>query len=102
MILLTKLNGDVFAVNPSFVTRIEQHKDTIVFTRDGNDVMVQESLDDIVDQLRSARASVLAHGIALAAATGVVVPVAVPPAPAPSVDVAGVGVDTATEGGEPQ
>ena len=66
MIQLTRLNGDVFALNAALIYRIEQYKDTIVFLTDGNDFIVAEPMDEIIDRIRRAQAEVLADAISMA------------------------------------
>ena len=68
MIQLTRLNGDVFALNTALIYRIEQYKDTIVFLTDGNDFIVAEQMDEIIDRIRRAQAEVLADAISMATA----------------------------------
>jgi len=66
MIQLTRLNGDVFALNSALIYRIEQYKDTIVFLTDGNDFIVAESMEEIIGRIRRSQSEVLADAIVMA------------------------------------
>ncbi len=58
MITLTRLNGAAFALNDRLVERIEANPDTVVVLTDGKKFIVAESVDDVVEQIRQARADV--------------------------------------------
>lgn len=60
MILLTRLNGPVFALNPDLVERADCTPDTVITLVDGTKYVVAESLPDLVDLVRQYRASVIA------------------------------------------
>lgn len=60
MIVLTRLNGPVFALNPDLIERADATPDTIVTLVDGTRYVVIESLDEIVERIREFRASVVA------------------------------------------
>ena len=60
MILLTRLNGPVFALNPDLVERADCTPDTVITLVDGTKYLVAESLPDIVALIRQYRASVVA------------------------------------------
>ena len=60
MIRVTRLNGERFALNPDLVERVEGHPDTVVFLVDGTRYVVAESVDDVLDEIREYRASILA------------------------------------------
>lgn len=60
MILLTRLNGPAFALNPDLIERAEATPDTVITLVDGTKYVVAERLDELVDRVREARASVLA------------------------------------------
>ena len=60
MILLTRLNGPVFALNPDLVERADCTPDTIITLVDGTKYVVAESLPDLVALVREYRASVIA------------------------------------------
>ena len=48
MIQLTKLNGDVFFINPHQIERVEQRPDTCVLTMQSqNQYIVKEKVEDL-------------------------------------------------------
>jgi flagellar protein FlbD len=60
MILLTRINGEAFALNPDLIERVEETPDTHITLVDGKHLMVTESLNDVIDAIRRDRAAVLA------------------------------------------
>ncbi|MGC9669201.1 flagellar FlbD family protein [Planosporangium sp. 12N6] len=60
MILLTRLNGPVFALNPDLVERADATPDTVITLVDGTKYVVGESLAELVALIRRYRASVVA------------------------------------------
>lgn len=60
MIKLTRLNGSTFAVNPDLVERIQESPDTSVVLVDGTTFIVQESIEEITDEIAGYRARVIA------------------------------------------
>ena len=60
MILLTRLNGPPFALNPDLIERVEQTPDTVVTLIGGNKYVVSESIDDLLDLVREYRGLVVA------------------------------------------
>jgi flagellar protein FlbD len=60
MIILTRLNGPAFALNPDLIERAEETPDTVVTLVDGKHYLIKESLTELIDIIRSDRASVLA------------------------------------------
>lgn len=58
MINLTRLNGASFALNDRLVERIEANPDTVIILVDGKKFIVAEPVDDVVEQIRQARADV--------------------------------------------
>lgn len=60
MIVLTRLNGAPFAVNPDLVERLEPTPDTVVTLVDGTRFVVADTVGQVVDAIRRWRASVLA------------------------------------------
>lgn len=65
MILLTRLNGAEFALNPDLVERAECTPDTVVTLVDGTKYVVQESVAELAARVRAYRAAVLAEAHAL-------------------------------------
>lgn len=60
MILLTRLNGPVFALNPDLVERADCTPDTVITLVDGTKYVVAESLPDLVALIREYRAGIIA------------------------------------------
>jgi flagellar protein FlbD len=60
VILLTRLNGPVFALNPDLVERADSTPDTVVTLVDGTKYVIAESLADLVTLIRQYRAAVVA------------------------------------------
>ena len=60
MILLTRLNGPVFALNPDLVERADCTPDTVVTLVDGTKYVIAESLPEFVALIRQYRATVVA------------------------------------------
>ena len=77
MILVTRLNGPEFALNPDLVERAESTPDTVVTLVDGTKYVIAESVEQFISLVRGYRAAVLADAQRLAEA-----PVTAPAAPA--------------------
>ena len=60
LIMLTRLNGEQFALNPDLIERAEESPDTVLTLVDGKHLMVTESLTDVIEAIRMDRASILA------------------------------------------
>ncbi len=60
MIILTRLNGEEFALNPDLVERADATPDTVVTLVDGTKYIVTESLGELVQLIRQYRAAVVA------------------------------------------
>lgn len=60
MILLTRLNGSTFAVNPDLVERIQEQPDTTVVLVDGTSFIVTETVEEVIDEIAEYRARVIA------------------------------------------
>jgi flagellar protein FlbD len=67
MIVVTRLNGPRFAVNPDLLQRVESTPDTILTLIDGTKYIVAESLDEVTDLVVQYRARVVSATLALAA-----------------------------------
>ncbi|MGX5655582.1 flagellar FlbD family protein [Geodermatophilus nigrescens] len=65
MIRVTRLNGEHFALNPDLIERVEGHPDTVVFLVDGTKYIVREGVDEVLDEIREYRASILATAYAM-------------------------------------
>ena len=66
VILLTRLGGPVFALNPDLVERADCTPDTVITLVDGKKYVVTESLDEIIERVRAYRSEVVAFGSQLA------------------------------------
>jgi flagellar protein FlbD len=66
VILLTRLNGPVFALNPDLLERADCTPDTVITLVDGTKYVVAESLPDLVALIRQYRACVVAEAQQLA------------------------------------
>jgi flagellar protein FlbD len=65
MIILTRLNGEQFAVNCDLVERVDAHPDTVLTLVDATKYIVAESLAEVVERVRDFRAGVLARSAEL-------------------------------------
>ena len=61
MILVTRLNGAVFALNPDLVERADCTPDTVITLVDGTKYIIAESVPEFIDSVRHYRASLLAQ-----------------------------------------
>jgi len=59
MIMLSRLNGLPFALNPDLVERAEATPDTVLTLCDGTKVVIGESVEELVTRVRAYRASIL-------------------------------------------
>jgi flagellar protein FlbD len=74
MIMLSRLNGLPFALNPDLVERAEATPDTVLTLCDGTKIVIGESVEELVARVRDYRASILSL------ADQVEVPAPAPPA----------------------
>jgi flagellar protein FlbD len=58
--MLNRLNGAPFALNPDLIERVESTPDTIITLVDGKHYIVAESMTELIERIRHARAEVLA------------------------------------------
>ena len=65
MIILTRLNGEQFALNCDLVERVDAHPDTVLTLVDATKYIVAESLTEVVERVRDFRAGVLARSAAM-------------------------------------
>src|SRR5436853_4531944 len=65
MIILTRLNGEQFAVNCDLVERIDAHPDTVLTLVDATKYIVAETLTEVVERVRDFRAGVLVRSAEL-------------------------------------
>ena len=80
MVIVTRLNGPAFAVNPDLIERAESTPDTVLTLVDGTKYVIAESLGELIGLVKEFRASVIATAHELEQA---------PPAPAPEASAAG-------------
>ncbi len=59
MILVTRLNGPVFALNPDLIERADATPDTVVTLVDGSKYLIKESLHELMARVRDFRSSVI-------------------------------------------
>ena len=59
VIILTRLNGDAFAVNPDLLERVEATPDTVLTLLDGTKYVVEEPVEQVIDEVRAFRASII-------------------------------------------
>ncbi|MDY7103140.1 MAG: flagellar FlbD family protein [Actinomycetota bacterium] len=62
MIRLTRLDGSNVVVNADLIETVEATPDTVLHLVNGNRYIVQESVDELVDQVQAFRARVLEMG----------------------------------------
>ena len=60
MIMLSRLNGLPFALNPDVIERAEATPDTVLTLCDGSKLVIGESVEELVVRVRDYRASILA------------------------------------------
>ncbi|MHB1503202.1 MAG: flagellar FlbD family protein [Acidimicrobiales bacterium] len=56
VIPLSRLNGEVIALNPDLIERVEVTPDTVITLRDGTKYVVAESLDEMIERMVDLRA----------------------------------------------
>ena len=81
MIVVTRLNGTRFAVNPDLIERIHESPDTHLVTLDGAAYVVLESLAEVVELIADYRAYVLSKARDFPAVTGYPLSLVRPPEP---------------------
>ena len=60
MIVLTRLNGTQFAINPDLIERIHSNPDTTLVMVDGAKFIVTEPMSDVIESIATYRAHVIA------------------------------------------
>ncbi len=60
MILVTRLNGSAFALNPDLVERADCTPDTVITLVDGTKYVIAESVPEFITLVREYRASLIA------------------------------------------
>ncbi|GAB2518164.1 flagellar FlbD family protein [Paramicrobacterium agarici] len=61
MIVVTRLNGSQFAVNPDLIERVHASPDTTLVMVDGAKFVVTEAITEVIDKIAAFRARVLAE-----------------------------------------
>lgn len=61
MIVVTRLTGAQFGVNPDLIQRVDSAPDTILTLIDGTKYIVAESMLDVIARINEHRAAVLAR-----------------------------------------
>ena len=76
MIMLSRLNGLPFALNPDLLERAEATPDTVLTLCDGSKLVVRESVEELVGLVRDYRVSILslADQVSVAAAAPTAAP----------------------------
>ena len=74
MILVTRINGAVFALNPDLVERAECTPDTVITLVDGTKYVIAESVPEFIDSVRHYRASLIAQASRMEAEPTAIVP----------------------------
>ncbi len=59
MVLVHKLKGEPLFLNADLIESIESTPDTVVTLADGRRIMLSDSPEDVVDRIRTYRASIL-------------------------------------------
>jgi flagellar protein FlbD len=59
MIMLTRLNGPPFALNPDLIERAEATPDTVLTLCDGHKMLIAETVEELIALVRDYRAQVL-------------------------------------------
>jgi flagellar protein FlbD len=60
MIVLTRLNGPSFALNPDLIERVEANPDTVVVLIGGAKYPIAESVEELLERVREYRGRVIA------------------------------------------
>jgi flagellar protein FlbD len=63
VIIVRRLTGQPFAINPDLIERIECTPDTILVLLDGTRYIVNESLDEVVALIQDHRAAIVARSL---------------------------------------
>ena len=58
MIILTKLNGEKFMLNPDLIEIVTESPDTVITTSTGHSYIVEQSMNEILSLIKEYRLSV--------------------------------------------
>ena len=61
MIMLSRLNGAPFALNPDLIERAEATPDTVLTLCDGTKLLVGETVEELVELVREYRSLILSQ-----------------------------------------
>jgi flagellar protein FlbD len=61
MIMVTRLNGPSFALNPDLIERADATPDTVLTLVDGTKYLIAESVDEVVEAIMDYRASIISR-----------------------------------------
>lgn len=61
MIIVTRLNGTQFAINPDLLERVDTTPDTILTLVDGTKFIVVEPMGEVIDLITTYRATLIAR-----------------------------------------
>jgi flagellar protein FlbD len=70
VIILSRLGGHQVAVNPDLIERAEPTPDTVLTMVDGHKIVIAESVDEVIDAIRSWRASIAAEALGMSRGDG--------------------------------
>jgi flagellar protein FlbD len=70
MIVLTRLNGPSFALNPDLIERVEANPDTVVVLIGGAKYPIAESVEELLERVRDYRGRVIASAHAVEVTSG--------------------------------
>jgi flagellar protein FlbD len=74
VILVTRINGAVFALNPDLVERADCTPDTVITLVDGTKYVIAESVPEFIDTVRLYRASLISQASRLESDTSTSTP----------------------------
>lgn len=63
MIIVTRLSGARFALNPDLLGRIECTPDTVLVMLDGSRYLVQESMEEVVEAVEQCHAAIVSRAL---------------------------------------
>jgi flagellar protein FlbD len=66
VILVTRINGAVFALNPDLIERAECTPDTVITLVDGTKYVIAESVPEFIDSVSHYRASLMSQATRIA------------------------------------
>lgn len=81
MIVLTRLNGPSFALNPDLIERVEANPDTVVVLIGGAKYPIAESVEELLERVRDYRGQVIASAHAAESPSAQLPPSDIPSAP---------------------